>query len=418
MRRSFTENHIPPLDVYELVRLIRSSDPHLQAYAAASIQHLTYKNAIAKTALRKAGALPPLVQLLYSNQPQVLLGATGALRNLTFGGDPKISIDFEGLGGIRAVAWLVENQQTLENARDPTQSTTETLNMVLENSSAILCNLSLLETLHRPLLTDAVLPTLVEAVFDPVASISFNCFRSHSDPMEGKPCYNSTLFRNISALVRNISSSTDAINRRLLRACPGLLPALLTVLKIAVSSGQTNTITVENCVTTVRNLCFALPEISDPGYCFRKRAGLTSIAVEIPHHPKRLIFRRWGVARPKIPASVYSLASDGSHISNLPEAVLCHRDTVACFISLLRQTSNPVAIEAAIGALQNLSAGKWQPSAEVRREMSAHRREFTEVKISKIYDNRVVRELLDSSSDSGPHSIDKRDGLPSHYSLQ
>ncbi|VDK72963.1 unnamed protein product [Dibothriocephalus latus] len=55
-----------------------------------------------------------------------------------------------------------------------------------------------------------------------------------------------------------------------------------------------------------------------------------------------------------------------SQISNLPEAVLWHRNTVACLISILRQTSNPIAIEAAIGALQNLSAGEWEPSAQVR----------------------------------------------------
>ncbi|VDN41666.1 unnamed protein product [Dibothriocephalus latus] len=111
-------------------------------------------------------------------------------------------MDFEKLGGIRAVAWLVETQQALENTSNLTASSSERLNMVLENSSAILCNLSIVEAMRQPLLRDAVLPSLVEAVLDPTASASFNAFRSHSDPLEGQPCYNSIFFRNICALIR------------------------------------------------------------------------------------------------------------------------------------------------------------------------------------------------------------------------
>ncbi|BHF59196.1 Plakophilin-4 [Sparganum proliferum] len=356
MRRS-AEDNTPAVDVRQL------------ASATAAIQHFSYKNTKIKDGLRKAGALPPLVRLLYSDQPQVLLGATGALRNLTYGGDQKTCMDFEELGGICALAWLVDTQQTLENAPNLPPAATEMINMVLENASATLCNLSLLEALRQPLLTDAVLPTLVEAVLEPVASTSFNSFRSHSGRTQGSFYYNSVFFRNICALLRNISSSVDANNRRLLRACPGLLSALLTVLKVAVASGQVNSMTVENCVTTVRNLCFALPEISDPGYCFRKRARLTTIAMETPCHQKRQILRCRGVGSREIQAPVASSVSLSSNISNLPEALLWHRNTVACLISILRQTSNPFAIEAAIGALQNLSAGEWEPSAQVRREV-------------------------------------------------
>ncbi|KAL7063337.1 hypothetical protein AAHC03_01278 [Spirometra sp. Aus1] len=369
MRRS-AEDNTPAVDVRQLVRLIRSPDPCLQASATAAIQHFSYKNTMIKDGLRRAGALPPLVRLLYSDQPQVLLGATGALRNLTYGGDPKTCMDFEELGGICALACLVDTQQTLENAPDPHPAATEMINMVLENSSAILCNLSLLEALRRPLLRDAVLPTLVEAVLEPVASTSFNSFRSHSERIQGRLCYNNVFFRNICAVIRNISSSVDANNRRLLRACPGLLSAVLTVLKVAVASGQVNSMTVENCVTTVRNLCFALPEVSDPGYCLRKRARLTTTAMETSCHQKRQILRFKGVGSREMQAPVESSSvSLSAHISNLPEALLWHRNTVACLISILRQTSNPVAIEAALGALQNLSAGEWQPSAQVRREV-------------------------------------------------
>lgn len=55
--------------------------------------------------------------------------------------------------------------------------------------------------------------------------------------------------------------------------------------------------------------------------------------------------------------------------SGVVAAVLWHPSAIAILISLLRQASNPIVIEAAAGALQNLTAANWRPSSFVRTEV-------------------------------------------------
>lgn len=49
-------------------------------------------------------------------------------------------------------------------------------------------------------------------------------------------------------------------------------------MRVAGYAGLTDTKSVENCVCAVRNLCFALPEVTDPTYIARKESGLSSTA--------------------------------------------------------------------------------------------------------------------------------------------
>ncbi|VUZ47704.1 unnamed protein product, partial [Hymenolepis diminuta] len=52
------------------------------------------------------------------------------------------------------------------------------------------------------------------------------------------------------------------------------------------------------------------------------------------------------------------------------ESALWHPDAVATFLLILRRTSNPVCLEAAAGAIQNLTASKkWPPATVVRAEV-------------------------------------------------
>ncbi len=55
--------------------------------------------------------------------------------------------------------------------------------------------------------------------------------------------------------------------------------------------------------------------------------------------------------------------------SNAPEKVLWHPNAVATLLTVIRRANNPVSIEAAAGALQNLTAGQWRPAEIVRAEV-------------------------------------------------
>ncbi|KAH9286532.1 Juxtamembrane domain-associated catenin [Echinococcus granulosus] len=78
-------------------------------------------------------------------------------------------------------------------------------------------------------------------------------------------------------------------------------------------------------------------------------------------------------------------------VSNVPEAVLWQSDTVATFLALLRQASNPVCIEAVAGAIQNLtSSTKWQPAGIVRSEVRLQKGLSVLVDLLHFSDNTVV----------------------------
>lgn len=113
--------------------------------------------------------------------------------------------DFEKSGGIRAVVWLIENQREANPTGDSVPAELhmdERMQSALENASAILCNLSSMESLRWTILTNyGVLPCLVKHVLEPVAAATFNQFdncREYEDPAP----YTCVHFRNVSAVVR------------------------------------------------------------------------------------------------------------------------------------------------------------------------------------------------------------------------
>ncbi len=82
----------------------------------------------------------------------------------------------------------------------------------LENISAILCNLSTVDSVRLTVLREALIPSLVETVLEATACTAFNEFierRDSEPPMDAddsdwQPPYASVFFRNISAVVRYV----------------------------------------------------------------------------------------------------------------------------------------------------------------------------------------------------------------------
>ena len=66
-------------------------------------------------------------------------------------------------------------------------------------------------------------------------------------------------------LHRNVSSAGEHARTRL-RHCPGLIDALLAVIKSAIHGNSHDNKCVENCVCILRNLSFRCQEVDDPNY--------------------------------------------------------------------------------------------------------------------------------------------------------
>lgn len=116
---------------------------------------------------------------------------------------------------------------------------------------------------------DARLQDLKRSIIDDgVTMVVNNIIIPHSgwDPSSpsGETCW-STVFRNASGVLRNVSSAGEYA-RKNLRECDGLVDALLYVVRSAIEKSNIGNKIVENCVCILRNLSYRCQEVEDPNY--------------------------------------------------------------------------------------------------------------------------------------------------------
>lgn len=80
----------------------------------------------------------------------------------------------------------------------------------------------------------------------------------------GETCW-STVFRNASGVLRNVSSAGEYARKKL-RECEGLVDALFYVVRSAIEKSNIGNKIVENCVCILRNLSYRCQEVEDPNY--------------------------------------------------------------------------------------------------------------------------------------------------------
>ncbi|VDM17119.1 unnamed protein product [Hydatigera taeniaeformis] len=351
-------------DIPCLINRLNSSNTTVQAAAAACIQHLVYKNDDAKEEAWRAGGLDNLIRLFTSNELSVVANATGALRNLTSGSNIRLCLEFERSNGINALLWLINQyrQSFAEehfNTNLMAKLNTDRILNLLENASAILCNITSIEIVRKRVAVGAVIPVLLTTVLIPVSRAVCGNLGNFSDG--NSPLHPTVLYRTCTAVIRNMSCCEDANIRAQLRGCVGLLENLLQVMRVAGTSGLTDTKVVENCTCAVRNLCFALGDVTKPPSDYFITKALRS-------RGRCKIAKGWN--RKDFDTHI-DVGEASKPTSNTLDAVLWRPDAIATLLALLSQSPNPVCIEAAAGAIQNLtSSAKWQPAEIVRSEAS------------------------------------------------
>ncbi|EAA05214.4 AGAP011273-PA, partial [Anopheles gambiae str. PEST] len=307
----------------------------IKANAAAYLQHLCYMDDPNKQRTRTLGGIPPLVKLLGHENTDVFRNACGALRNLSYGrqnDENKRAIN--AAGGIQALIHLL--RRTAESD-------------IKELVTGIIWNMSSCEDLKRFIIDDAVL-VIVSYIIIP---------HSGWDPTNpGETCW-STVFRNASGILRNVSSAGEYARKKL-RECEGLVDSLLYVIRIAIEKSNIGNKIVENCVCILRNLSYRCQEVEDPNYDKNP----------IPHHGSDGGMS--GGSEGTAGSGSGRAAAGGRRQGPFErerrpvEDGLWQPDVVHSYLALLQSCSNPETLEAAAGALQNLAACYWQPSIEIR----------------------------------------------------
>lgn len=81
--------------MHEVIEFLCHPNNVVRANAAAYLQHLCYMDDNMKQKTRSLGGIPPLIELLHQDIPEIQKNACGALRNLSYGrknDENKVSI--------------------------------------------------------------------------------------------------------------------------------------------------------------------------------------------------------------------------------------------------------------------------------------------------------------------------------------
>ncbi|XP_055381779.1 catenin delta-2 isoform X3 [Condylostylus longicornis] len=336
----------------EVISFLNNPNNVIKANAAAYLQHLCYMDDPNKQRTRTLGGIPPLVRLLSHETPEVHRNACGALRNLSYGrqnDENKRAI--RNANGIIALINLLRRTNESE---------------VKELVTGVIWNMSSCEDLKRPIIDDG-LNAIVTIIIKP---------HSGWDPINpGDTCW-STVFRNASGVLRNVSSAGEYARTKL-RECESLVDSLLYVVRSAIEKSNIGNKIVENCVCILRNLSYRCQEVDDPNYDKHPMPS-QSRASSAASSPKGENLGCFGASKKKKDSQEQkdnlSVGGSGTTSRNSIQRnepakgyeLLWQPEVVQSYLSLLQSCSNPETLEAAAGAIQNLAACYWQPSIEIR----------------------------------------------------
>ncbi len=216
-------------------------------------------------------------------------------------------------------------------------------------------------------------------------------------------------------------SSAGDYGRKKLRECDGLCDAMLYLVRKAIEKANIDNKSVENCVCVLRNLSYRAQEVDDPNYDKRQlplgesRAGAkptsdnlgcfgaskakrkdgsgpggpgtapganstSSAPVTSSRGPRTGPVKGMDLLwQPEVRRSIGTgratfhrfmccgwLKGHLTCLSTLHYSSFLSLQVVQPYLNLLSNCSNPETLEAAAGAIQNLSACYWQPSIDVR----------------------------------------------------
>ncbi|XP_036373215.1 catenin delta-1-like isoform X1 [Megalops cyprinoides] len=362
----------------EVIAMLNYRLDPVKSNAAAFLQHLTFKNDKVKSDVRRLKGIPSLVSLLDNPRKEVHHAACGALKNISYGRDPDNKIAIKNCDGVPALVRL------LRKARD--QDLTDTITGTLWNLSS-----------H-----DSVKMEIVDHGLNALSSevlVPHSGWESGGDGAGGeescKPRYLEweTSLTNTTGCLRNVSSERSEARRKL-RECTGLVDSLMYIVQSQIDRKEVDNKLIENSVCLLRNLSYqvhrevpgheryqeATPPSQGPASsssqktgCFSSRKGkgrkegddTTADPIDLP---KRTT-----------PAKGYEL--------------LFQPEVVRVYTSLLKESKNPVVLEAAAGAVQNLCAGRWTYGRYIRTMVRQEKGLIMMTELLSHSNDRVVRAM-------------------------
>ncbi|XP_032991891.1 armadillo repeat protein deleted in velo-cardio-facial syndrome isoform X4 [Lacerta agilis] len=369
-------------DLPEVIAMLSHPIDPVKSNAAAYLQHLCYENDKIKKDVRHLKGIPILVGLLDHPKPEVHRKACGALRNISYGKDNENKVAIKNCDGIPALIRLLRKTNDME---------------VRELITGTLWNLSSYEPLKMVIINHG-LQTLTNEVIIPHSGWE-NEPNEDSKPRDAEW---TTVFKNTSGCLRNVSSD-GAEARRRLRECDGLVDALLHALQSAVGKKDTDNKSVENCVCIMRNLSYHVHKEVPGADKFQELEANQLGGLGGTQKKKKDDAGCFGGKKAK--EEWFNQGKKNGDVDrnfdtlDLPKRsesakgfeLLYQPEVVRLYLSILTESQNFNTLEAAAGALQNLSAGNWTWSTYIRATVRKERGLPVLVELLQSDSDKVVR---------------------------
>ncbi|XP_062240644.1 ARVCF delta catenin family member b isoform X4 [Platichthys flesus] len=363
-------------DLTEVIAMLGHPIDPVKSNAAAYLQHLCYENDKIKKDVRQLKGIPVLSGLLDHPKSEVHRKACGALRNISYGKDNDNKVAIKNCDGIPALVRLLRKTNDME---------------VRELITGTLWNLSSYEPLKMVIINHG-LQTVTNEVIIPHSGWE------HEPNEDSKPrdAEWTTVFKNTSGCLRNVSSD-GAEARRRLRECDGLVDALLHALQSAVGKKDMDNKSVENCVCIMRNLSYHVHKEVPGAENFQDPSAPQAPGSAGPQRKKKDDAGCFGGKKAK---GKKNGENDKNYDTlDLPKRtepskgfeLLYQPEVVRLYLSLLTESQNYNTLEAAAGALQNLSAGQWTWSNYIRATVRKEKGLPILVELLRSDSDKVVR---------------------------
>ncbi|XP_066546198.1 ARVCF delta catenin family member b isoform X4 [Amia ocellicauda] len=369
-------------DLPEVIAMLGHPIDPVKSNAAAYLQHLCYENDKIKKDVRHLKGIPILVSLLDHPKAEVHRKACGALRNISYGKDNDNKVAIKNCDGIPALIRLLRKTNDME---------------VRELITGTLWNLSSYEPLKMVIINHG-LQTLTNEVIIPHSGWE----QEPNEDSKPRDAEWTTVFKNTSGCLRNVSSD-GAEARRRLRECEGLVDALLHALQSAVGKKDMDNKSVENCVCIMRNLSYHVHKEVPGAEKFQDPTANQAPGSGGPQRKKKDDAGCFGGKKAK-EEWFNQGRKNGENDKNydtldLPKRteptkgfeLLYQPEVVRLYLSLLTESQNYNTLEAAAGALQNLSAGQWTWSTYIRATVRKEKGLPILVELLRSDSDKVVR---------------------------
>ncbi|XP_029969528.1 plakophilin-2 [Salarias fasciatus] len=323
-----SENKPPEMTLEKAVSLLTQDNEETLTSAASYIQNQCFLSAEAKKMVYYLRGIGKLLQLLNSDSEEVQRAASGALRNVVYQSSEN-KMEVKENDGLEVILHALSSSHDMETRRQLT---------------GVLWNLSSHDVLKERL-SRQTLSVLTRSVLVPSSGIYEGENPKHELLADADAFYNAT------GCLRNLSSAGPDV-RRAMRECENLIDSLVYYTRGTVANRDTDDKSTENCTCILHNLSYHVESELPQHHSLDLRASQQRLEPQ----PKTVgCFSYRGARIAELPEKQRPLLEEKANPSGVEW--LWSPITVRMYLSLVACSTRRCTQEAAIGALQNITAG-------------------------------------------------------------